>query len=451
MKFIFSILLILLGLEVSAVDYCSIKGQVHENATKKVDLFKTVEGKPVLCSSSVVAADGSYGFLFKPESSGFYAIGDLNNNYLIYVESGDEVNIDLYKDKAQLTGKNTIKNQTLYLWKDYAAEVSFKSLNYYKSCSIFEDFFPAYEKFLTGFSKIRRQLKSGDAAFDTELQILVEYEKDYFATLFLQTPRLKHPEPSQIADFYKDIVSDKKYTDETVLSHPWGISMLASYALFAANQSGKKFANIDERTDECLNYINNSRLKGEFILNSHLVYIKNYPHYAYCVERYGKYITTASQKERADKLGSKLFVAKDGNLAADFTYPDINGKEVSLSDFRGKVVLLDVWATWCGPCKAQIPHLIKLEKEMKDKGLVVIGVSVNEAKDKQKWMDFVKKEGLGGVQVFANGWSKITKDYKIKCIPRFMVFDKKGHIVSMNAPRPSDPQLKALLEAELNK
>ena len=156
-------------------------------------------------------------------------------------------------------------------------------------------------------------------------------------------------------------------------------------------------------------------------------------------------------KERAEAIGAKLYDTRAGGKAADFTYPDVNGKMVSLSDFKGKVVLVDVWATWCGPCKREIPHLIKLEKEMEGKDLVVLGVSVDEAKNKQKWLDFIKEKGLGGVQVFANGWSKIAKDYKITGIPRFMVFDKKGNVVSVDAPRPSNPELKKLIEAELKK
>lgn len=78
----------------------------------------------------------------------------------------------------------------------------------------------------------------------------------------------------------------------------------------------------------------------------------------------------------------------------------------------------------------------------------VWGVSVDESKDKQKWLDFIKTEGLKGVQLLAGGWSKITKDYKITGIPRFMVFDKKGNIVSVDAPRPSSPELKKMLENE---
>ena len=112
---------------------------------------------------------------------------------------------------------------------------------------------------------------------------------------------------------------------------------------------------------------------------------------------------------------------------------------------------MDVWATWCGPCRGEIPHLKKLEEEMHGADIVFLGVSVDEAKDKQKWLDFIRKEGMGGIQVHASGWSKITKDYKIEGIPRFMVFDKNGNIVSIDAPRPSSPELKKMLETELKK
>ena len=74
-----------------------------------------------------------------------------------------------------------------------------------------------------------------------------------------------------------------------------------------------------------------------------------------------------------------------------------------------------------------------------------------EKKDFEKWKKFIVDEQLPGVQLFAGGWSKIAKDYKITGIPRFMVFGKDGQVVEANAPRPSAPELKELLEAELKK
>ena len=194
--------------------------------------------------------------------------------------------------------------------------------------------------------------------------------------------------------------------------------------------------------------IKNDRLKGEYVVNNSFRSFKSYDQYLNAMEKFGKYLVTPSLKMRAEAVGTKLYDTKAGGQAADFTYPDVDGKMVSLSDFKGKVVLVDVWATWCGPCRQQIPYLKKLEEEMHGTDVVFGGVSVDESKDKQKWLDFIKTEGLKGVQLLAGGWSKITKDYKITGIPRFMVFDKKGNIVSVDAPRPSSPELKKMLENE---
>lgn len=250
-------------------------------------------------------------------------------------------------------------------------------------------------------------------------------------------------------EYYRHIVSPEKYTDDRVLAYPDGVRMMSMYVQFAHRNGGE--VKPGEYTDVALSYLKNDRLKGEYVVNGEFRRFKSYDQYLHAMDKYGKYLVTPSLKARVEEVGTKLYETRAGGQAADFTYPDKEGKMVSLSDFKGKVVLVDVWATWCGPCRAQIPHLKKLEEEMHGTDVVFLGVSVDEEKNKQKWLDFLEKEELKGVQLFANGWSKIAKDYKINGIPRFMVFDKQGNIVSVDAPRPSSPELKQMLEAELRK
>ena len=138
---------------------------------------------------------------------------------------------------------------------------------------------------------------------------------------------------------------------------------------------------------------------------------------------------------------------KPGEQAADFTYPDIDGMELSLSSFKGTLVYVDVWATWCGPCKAEIPALKQLEADYHDKNITFMSVSVDE--DKELWQNMVKQKQLGGVQLFANGWSKIAKDYAIFGIPNFMLFAADGSVITTNAPRPSSEDIRELLDANL--
>ena len=138
--------------------------------------------------------------------------------------------------------------------------------------------------------------------------------------------------------------------------------------------------------------------------------------------------------------------------AIDFEYEDRNGKKYALSDFKGKVVLVDVWASWCGPCLRQIPYMKKLEEEFKGKDVVFLGVSVDEVKNKDKWLESLDTKKPTGIQLWAKGWdSHIAKAYKIRSIPRFLLFDKEGNIISVDAPRPSDPKLKTLIEKYLKK
>ena len=316
--------------------------------------------------------------------------------------------------------------------------------------SNYKDFFPEFTVFVSKLDSIKKKIKSGNAEFDALLKKKIDYDVDYYAAVFLQTPRTAHPERQDWPEFYNTIISDDKFTTDDVLLFPQGARMIGIYASFGYMTSGKKYDPVDYQST-CLGYLKTDRLKGEYLLRNVFAGLKSYDQYLSLMDRYGKYLVTPSLKARAEAIGTALYDTAPGSIAADFTYPDVNGKEVSLSDFKGKVVLVDVWATWCGPCRGEIPHLKKLEQEMHGTDVVFLGVSVDEAKDKQKWLDFIKKEELGGVQVHASGWSKIAQDYKIKGIPRFMVFDKQGRVVSVDAPRPSSLELKEMLEKELKK
>ena len=106
-------------------------------------------------------------------------------------------------------------------------------------------------------------------------------------------------------------------------------------------------------------------------------------------------------------------------------------------------------ATWCGPCRAEMPFLHELEAEYSDKNVTFIGVSVDEDKNRQAWLDMMVDKDIKGVQLFADGWSQITKDYAINGIPRFMLFDTEGNVADLDADRPSSEGIRPALDALL--
>ncbi|WP_413999900.1 TlpA family protein disulfide reductase [Flavobacterium sp. W1B] len=142
----------------------------------------------------------------------------------------------------------------------------------------------------------------------------------------------------------------------------------------------------------------------------------------------------------------------NGSLSPSFDYDNYKGGKTKLEDFRGKYVYIDMWATWCGPCRNEIPFLKKLEEKYHQKNIVFVSISIDQLKDVEKWKKFVKEKELGGVQLFAdNDWnSQFVKDYNIGGIPRFILIDPNGKIVKADAPRPSSASIEAEFDALLN-
>lgn len=135
-----------------------------------------------------------------------------------------------------------------------------------------------------------------------------------------------------------------------------------------------------------------------------------------------------------------------------FDYLNYAGGNTKLEDFKGKYVYIDVWATWCGPCRQEIPFLKKAEEKYHDKNIAFISISIDKLKDQEKWKAMVKEKELSGVQLFAdNDWnSKFVQEYKITGIPRFILIDPKGNIVKADAARPSSDELIKELDSLLN-
>lgn len=157
------------------------------------------------------------------------------------------------------------------------------------------------------------------------------------------------------------------------------------------------------------------------------------------------------------QIALKKALPKGADSPVFDNYENFNGENTSLSDLKGKYVYVDVWATWCGPCKAEIPYLKEVEKKYHDKNIAFVSISVDDEKrsgSKEQahadWKKMVADKELGGIQLFApNGWqSQFVQDYKIQGIPRFILIDPQGKIVTPTAPRPSSQELIKLFDQE---
>ncbi|RYD75643.1 MAG: TlpA family protein disulfide reductase, partial [Sphingobacteriales bacterium] len=126
-----------------------------------------------------------------------------------------------------------------------------------------------------------------------------------------------------------------------------------------------------------------------------------------------------------------------GKPIADFSQADPNGKMISLSSFKGKYVLVDFWASWCGPCRQENPNVVATYHKFKDKNFTVFGVSLDKAKD--KWLEAVKADNLNWLHVSdLQGWQNaVAQQYGITSIPQNFLLDPQGKVVAKNLRGPA--------------
>ena len=147
-------------------------------------------------------------------------------------------------------------------------------------------------------------------------------------------------------------------------------------------------------------------------------------------------------------LKKKYISVSKGQMAPDFEAVDPYGDMYRLSNFRGKVVLLDIWFLGCAPCKTEMSYLKKLENELHSDNLQCITLSLDRKQDREKWKDYITEHRLTGLQLNEpNGFkASVANDYMLRGVPRYIVIDKEGKIYDAFARRPSDPKLKKMLE-----
>jgi thiol-disulfide isomerase/thioredoxin len=426
-----------------------VSGHVIKEKAQAVTLYQVIEGKKVEYATTKLDAHNDFGFALLSVKEGFYYLADQNKKDFtrIYLKAGEKLELRLNEDGYEVI-KGSKENLVLHDWFTRSYVITNPSFNWLKDTSTYTTYFPKLEAFVPQVPAYKASIKTPNRHFNDLMKMAVDMDVEHAAMYFLLTPNTIHPKKEQYPSYYRQIIQPQKYKSASLLELGEGVELLARYATFNSLYNRES---LDQKPVNLLQYnadlFGNDTLKGAFIASA--LRFRTYEDLQKNIEPVKQYLISDSMQAAYFRALKSLADFKKGSPSYNFSYEDVTGKKVSMNDLKGKVVLVDVWATWCGPCRAEIPHLKKLEEELKDKNIEFVSISVDEEKDRSKWKNMIEKEQLGGTQLFASGWSEIAKYYNITGIPRFMVFDQQGKIVSVNSPRPSQPELKQLLETTL--
>lgn len=443
-------------------DFACITGTYKGKSDgKEIQLFKVEHGTTTKVASSAIGNDGKFGFIHSVETPGLYVVNVVwsesqrkdrkdHNLKRFYLENGTNIDIDLKDGSYILNQTNNNKNKLLSQWNNQVDTLFTYSHGFMYQSTTYKDFFPFLPGQVEKKDEFKTKINSGDAKFDELMKLMLETDMATSAFTFLHTPRMFHPKKEDYPDYYNTVLEHAKPKSERLLELPHGLAFMRLYATFCVGQLPRKLHR-NEYLKVSLFQISNDLLRGYYALDlakRFKTYDNNYLSFR---EFADTYLKNDYLKEEFKKFELSIRTFEKGSPAVDFSGTDVNGKTHKLSDYKGNLVYVDVWATWCGPCKGQIPALKELEKKLHGKAITFLSISLDEQKNRQKWVDFVKKEQLGGVQIIADKAfdSEVAKAYGINGIPRFMLFDKEGKVVTIDAPRPSEKKTEAWLKSML--
>src|SRR6186997_2996677 len=434
--------------------------KVYNNTGSAVFLYKIENGEAVSLGFRRPGEMDTCMFSFPMEKDGIYFIrkGGAHlpaYNYVIYLKPGNNKTVEIYASnkgldfdscKVQSPNHETVILQS---WTNFFNAIAKLGANRAKR----DDYIIAYNKLVTRADKLKKKIPSNNRyfknAFASKLDADLQYARA--AAFFLYGERMNSglDSTAKRRQFYQPMAK-QKFCNTSLLQSEHGLALLKynlGYQLFQKYGTQEKM--LSTSFVEKIKMICNDTVRAVYALDR-MTQITNYEQFKTEIQPFKKLFATTELKQDYQKKEDELTLYAKGALAYNFSLKDTKDQTFSLSDFKGKVVVMDIWAMWCGPCLAEKPLFQKVEEAFKDRNdIVFIGVSHDGLNRKDVWKNFVEKKGWKNIELLANYDESIGKYYKVEGIPRFMIFDKEGKIVTVDAPRPSNPEFKSLIEQTL--
>ncbi|MCG1037307.1 TlpA family protein disulfide reductase [Polaribacter sargassicola] len=440
--------------EKTSIDYALLTGKIENIDTKVITINK--EGQP-LKKEIVVKPDGTFIDTIKTKP-GFYLVNVGRNKALVYLDAGNKINLTVdnkdFYGSLKFSGEGSEITNYVKFKNKKIAELKGKSAEFYALEEV---------EFKKKVKNIRETLSN---VIDTIKGIKPEFKAlekkgfDYNYLLDLSKyasgyhkARVNNPNYKASKEFLAEF-------DTLNLNNEVEFKRSSLYKQLVVNYYVNEIRDLSEKDSidfmvakvKVHSKIPNEYIKNELLFSGAeyaMIKIENFEEY------YQTFISASTNESNNAKITAvynKLSKLNRGQVSPKFfNYENNAGGTLSLDDLKGKYTYIDLWATWCAPCLAQVPFLKKIEKAYHGKNINFLSISIDNPKDHDKWKKMIADKDLGGIQVIADKSTKsqFAQEYFITSIPRFILIDPNGLIIDKKAPLPSNPELIELFN-ELN-
>jgi thiol-disulfide isomerase/thioredoxin len=390
-------------------------------------------------------------------SEGFYSLKNGKESTQIYLKPKYDLSLTLntkeFDESIKYEGKGA--NENNYLAKKALLEESFGELNYYGYYAKLSE--KEFLKLTDSLYNVQKNLLEKNINLDKDFSYIesksLEFKKlDKYSSYEGMNRFVTGNKDFKVSENYPNAFENVDLSNEKLLISPNYLFYIQSYL---RKKSSSEINKNDKNVDYTLEYVKTTKkevksnlIKEELLYNVgkwELNYTKNLDS---VFNQIKSILTNEKYLSEVTEKYNKLKKIEKGAISPIFELNDINGKSISLNDLKGKLVYIDIWATWCLPCIKEIPSLKKMEEYFKDKDIQFISICKSDTEE--RWRKMVEDKKLGGIQLFApNEGIPFFKDYSVQGIPRFILIDKNGKIIDGNAKRPSNPELQKEIENHL--
>lgn len=442
---IYLLLILVLASFTTSKELITLSGKIINTENGKISIKGESFEKEIKLN-----ANGSFSENISIPYEGIYTLETTKNRSPIYLSKKTKLTLiaddKTYNSSLKYTGEGSIENQYIAKKANITSQISDEEL--YKLDEM--EFLKKVNEIKISISDLYNKTKFSNAYFKEKEVANINYlEQKHFLFYNNYHNFYAHLKEFQVSDKFPKF--DKKINLDNDADFLFSIEYqkLATLKFF----NNLKFDGINTDFIDAkiigIKAIKSQNLKNFIIQNSLYDVSIDFPNYKKIYQEYLANTNNPKLKKSLTTTYNNIKATEANKASPKFDYENHKGGKTSLESLKGKYVYIDVWATWCGPCRKEIPSLQKVEVQYEGKNIEFVSISIDSMKDHEKWSKLVTKEQLGGIQLLAdNEWdSKFIKDYGIQEIPRFILIDPNGNIVNSQAPKPSDTKLIDLLNS----